>query len=599
MARTLLSFQPDNQDERLRQLLDGGSAPLGDTQEPQEQTADQEPDQNADSVAVQQAADPGPPPADDTQPTAAAPAPAPTPSTTPSPTPAAPPPSREDQILQMLMDERQQNARDPQLDARWKQAELGALDRADALQSANSKYGLGEFARDNGAALLASVLDIGFNRGRGLGGIVGATAQGVSQQEAARQAQIQQARDYALKIHQERGQHQPDPVSQMLALGRLDVAQRNAGTAGQRVQGTEAWRAQQSDPESAYRRTQVTQAGRTRTAATQAGLDVAHENNPRTAADRAAITAAQTGAQLGTQHEYAPITNQDAANRAGAESAARIQQDLNYAPQTTAAAAQKANAVAEAQIAPELQKQQAMNPILADRNNNGVGTGLSAEGIARANPGLEFGDQSLLQQALKTRTVNQKTMDDIKAANRGSEIVERLHDTADAYQQLIKADPSAIAGPQAAELRRQYKAHAQEYAGVIARVSGNTSIHSHDEALSLVPDIHNPYAIDGIKGLWSPLEANINGNLGAIGAKARAPAFLGGKSQQPGPATRQLPPDDNLGVTSGSPPKVNAVIGAPPPPNDLVTVKLGDQRAQVPRAQAQAMQQLNPALEIQ
>ena len=586
---TLLSFQPDDQDQRLQSYLYGANAPLApandpstpESQEPTPEPQDADADNSAPQPDPQQPTDNTPAP---TQPAAA--------------TPQQPPMSMQDQLLQQLMASRA-NAADPELTARWRQEEMGALDRADAARNADSKYGVGEFARDNGAALLASVLDIGFNKGRGLGGIVGATAQEVNRQEAERKAEAQRADEYALRLHQQRGaMHQVDPVTQMLAIGRLGVAQQNANTTGKRVQGTEDWRAQQANPESALSTTQVTQAGRKRTAAEQAALDVQHQNNPRTAADKAAISAAQTGAQIQTQLGYAPQLAGAAGMKSGAEAAASAQAQHDAAPVANEDAAARAAAVARAQIAPQLEKEQGMNPILADRSNNGVGAGLSAEGIARANPGLEVSDSKLLQQAMKTRQINQKTLDDIKAANRGSEIVERLHDTAATYQALIKNDPTAIASPQAAELRRQYKAHAEEYAGVIGRVSGNASITSHKEALDLVPDLHNPYATDGIRGLWSPLEANINGNLGAIGIKARAPAFMGG--QQPRQQSALTPPpSDNLGVTSGSVPKVNSVLGMPPPSNDLVTVSLDGQRAQVPRAQAQAMKQLNPALEIQ
>lgn len=312
MARTLLSFQPDNQDERLRQLLDGGSAPLADTPAapPAPDDVPQQ-DQGADTVATQPQSDPTP----QAQPMAASPSPAPT-----------PPPSREDQILQMLLGRQEQ--KDPALEARWKQAETNALDRADYLQNANQHYGLGEFTRDNGAALVASILDVGFNKGRGLGGIVGATAQGVGQQEAARLAQAQQAREFALKVHQDRGQHQPDPVSQMLALDRLGVSHQNADTSGRRVQGTEDWRKQLSNPDSAYQQTRVTQAGRTRTASEQALLDTQHQNNPRTATDKANISGAEAAAATG----------------------ARINTELGYAPQTNAAAAQKELGVSGAKV---------------------------------------------------------------------------------------------------------------------------------------------------------------------------------------------------------------------------------------------------------
>lgn len=507
------------------------------------------------------------------------------PEQSPPPVEAAPPPPQQQEPPAAP----QQPARDAELEAAFRNAEMQGLQHGGFE---DKPYGVAEGLRDNGAALIASILDIGFNKGRGLGGIVGATANEVGRQEAGREAARKEARDFALKAH-----GQKDDALQRQRLDYLYASLGNKQASQGATQNRfDLTRNDRNDPNSQRNATAIAQAFGQAQARTQGGIEAKHDYNPMLAQDQANIAgasaAATTGARIGTEHEAAPITQQDAADLAAAQQGARIQTDLNFAPQTNQSAADKAGAVAQAQIAPEIAKQQQMTPIINDRSNNGVGAGLSADGIARANPGLNVSDPGLLQQALKTRYVNQKTMDDIKAANRGSEIVERLHDTADAYQQMVKADPSSIAGPQAAELRRQYKAHAQEYAGVIAKVSGNASLRSHDEALSLVPDIHNPYAVDGIKGLWSPLEANINGNLGAIGISAKPPAFLGGQQAQSGAG-------DRLPVTSGPLPKVNTVIGAQPPSNDLVTVNLNGERAQVPRAQAMAMQKLNPALEIQ
>jgi hypothetical protein len=530
MATTTLRYLQDDDDDPLNDLLGGGGEPsvpnASSAPAPSYDPTPPEPDHSLDESLLQDAPPEEPPP---------------------SAAPQQTPPRDDLDAVRSMIGQRN----DPELDAAYRNAQLDALKHGGFD---DGKYGVGEAVRDNGAALIASILDIGFNKGRGLGGIVGATANEVGRQEAQRAKQRENARDFALKMRPK----DIDPVTQYLALGRLGVSQQNAGTSANRVAGTEAWRGQQSDPESALSRTKVTQAGRTAAASTGARQDVEHENNPRTAQDQALIAGAKTAAELGEQHNAAPQMTQDAADRSAAEQGARIQTDLAYAPQTTGAAAAKAGAVAQAQIAPELAKQQGMNPILADRSNNGVGAGLSAEGLMRANQGLDVADPQLLQQAMKTRQINQKTLDDIKAANRGAEIVQRLHDTAETYQSLITNDPTAIAGPQAAELRRQYKAHAEEYAGVIGKVSGNNSLTSHKEALDLIPDLHNPYATDGIKGLWSPLEANINGNLGAIGIRAKPPAFLGGGQAQPGAAPTGADPPP---PAAAAPPQSAAMPG--------------------------------------
>lgn len=424
--------------------------------------------------------------------------------------------------------------KDPELDAAYRNAQMDALQHGGFD---DNKYGVGEAVRDNGAALIASILDIGFNKGRGLGGIVGAASNEVGKQEAAREAQRKDARDFALKAR-EKGDSALQQQRLQYLMDSLAEREKAHGDVNDRFAKGQAARL----PDSPIYQADIQKTGLKAAAGATGRLNAEHALVDQTAGDKATLAGSEQDARAGVTHDWAPVVTQDSADRAAAEQGARIQTDLAFTPQTNAAAASKAGAVANAQIAPELAKQQGMNPILADRANNGVGQGLSAEGIARANPGLDIADPQLLQQAMKTRQVNQKTLDDIKAANRGGEIVQRLHDTAETYQALITNDPAAIASPQAAELRRQYKAHAEEYAGVIGRVSGNNSLTSHKEAMDLVPDLHNPYATDGIKGLWSPLEANINGNLGAIGIRAKPPAFLAGGQTQPGAAAPGAPP---------------------------------------------------------
>lgn len=248
-----------------------------------------------------------------------------------------------------------------------------------------------------------------------------------------------------------------------------------------------------------------------------------------------------------------------ASGQAAATTAAKIGTESTLAPVSASTEAEIAAARANALIAPEIKKQEEMSPILNERSNSGVGKGLDAETLQRDNPNLDFGDGEQLNRALKTRGINQKTLDDIKAANRGTEIIDRLHETAKQYQDLGVEDKL---GPKGAELRRQYDAHAEEYAGVLGKLTGTSSESTRREALNLVPDIHNPYALHGIKGLWSSIEANANGNLQAIGGRATPPTFM----RSSGAAQRANRPAPKPAAPSPSGGGVGAFVTRPKKP---------------------------------
>lgn len=442
--------------------------------------------------------------------------------------PAADPGQQDDVLTSMLLDQGRprggayqpspaaasQNADRASLDAAWTQREREALDA-----SKPQKYGVWEGLRDNAAPVLAGALDSIFNKGRGLGNIVQGAAGEVGAQQAHRDALRKQEGDLALKI---RGKQGDDLAAQKLQYA-YDALRAREGAAGGVQKRHDENVARADDPYSQRNATAEAMAFKLAEARKQGGLETGHDYQPMTLADQSQLAGGRSTASANAGEDV----------------------KHNYAPQDTADAADKARAVAYAGNEPKLSYESDLNPILEQRSqasaNSGVGAGLSAESIAAANPRLSVSDVPLLQQALKTRTVNQKTLEDIKAANRGAEVVQRLHDTAAEYQAL---DVSDMMGEKGAELRRQFDGHAEEYAGVIGRLSGNASIETHREALGLVPSIHNPYATAGIKGLWSPLEANINGNLGSIGITAAKPSFLqdgGGAPQAAAPAKPMQP----------------------------------------------------------
>jgi hypothetical protein len=143
----------------------------------------------------------------------------------------APPPSNPEPMPVKMRDSyAEQGAPAPQARGGSKDTELDAAYRSaqmDALQHAkfdDKGYGVGEGLRDNGAALIASILDIGFNKGRGLGNIVGATAQEVGRQADGREKERKAAQDFALRARTAGLQRGDADYRQ----GLLAVDQRNA-----------------------------------------------------------------------------------------------------------------------------------------------------------------------------------------------------------------------------------------------------------------------------------------------------------------------------------------------------------------------------------
>lgn len=340
MALTTLRYLQDD-DDPLNQLLAGGGEPAVPDAPPQPAQQDAPPEQSPDQSLEQSLLDQNQPP------------------------PAAAAPERvysEPDPVKMRDTYAQPSAagasKDPELDAAFRQAQLDGLQHGGFD---DGKYGVGEAVRDNGAALLASILDIGFNKGRGLGGIVGATANEVGKQEAARAGQRKDARDFALKAR-EKGDGALQQQRMDYLLASLAEREKAHGDVNDRFGKTQAARL----PDSAIYQADVAKTGLKAGAGATGRLNAEHALVDQTAGDRSQIagaeSAATTGARIGTEHENAPITQQDAANLAAAQTAARTETELGYAPQTNAAAAQRAGGEASARVEGERAAQSANRP---------------------------------------------------------------------------------------------------------------------------------------------------------------------------------------------------------------------------------------------
>lgn len=91
---------------------------------------------------------------------------------------------------------------DPEMDARWRQAEQQALSRGGYGEE--QSYGIGEGLRDFAPMAIGGVLDVLLNKGRGLGTLAAGGTQALSMERSRRdKAQGQQA-DYALRVRKER-----------------------------------------------------------------------------------------------------------------------------------------------------------------------------------------------------------------------------------------------------------------------------------------------------------------------------------------------------------------------------------------------------------
>lgn len=309
------------------------------------------------------------------------------------------------------------------LDDSWQTAERRALAHSEFDPG---EYGLGEFVRDTGAGAIASLLDVGFNKGRGLPQIAQGTAEIAANADAARQKRAQQQGDFALKARDARegrdykaAQSKHWDALDSLGGQRIGISGQNAETAA----GREARIA-----EDAKRRhdTGTDEAGRK--------IDVLRQNGvpENMIVGRSSEELDKLLSIYSKQVDLAnaPRTTAIAVDRAGKEADAKNQSELGYAGATaerrevgkaageiaTAPAVreakgeitdvEKAGEAGRAKFVKEagdaLQISNELNTILASpRNAEGSIPGLSRKETIASN--VPFGESALSPEALKVQ----------------------------------------------------------------------------------------------------------------------------------------------------------------------------------------------------
>lgn len=108
---------------------------------------------------------------------------------------------------------------DPGMDARWRQAETQALDRA-GEDPAQPNYGWAEGVRDIAPMAIGSILDILINKGQGLGALAAGGMQALQTEQTRRDDRQKEAARQALAIRQQRQQGGDQAINRMHALLR-------------------------------------------------------------------------------------------------------------------------------------------------------------------------------------------------------------------------------------------------------------------------------------------------------------------------------------------------------------------------------------------
>jgi hypothetical protein len=450
--------------------------------------------------------------------------------------------------------------RDAEMDSRWRTAEQNALSRSG--YGGNQSYGVGEAVRDFAPMAIGGALDIFLNKGRGLGALAGAGMQANAQTAANRQKEADAAGRFATSARDQRE-----------SVGR---AQLGYATEQRQQEQFDMMNNADSPAAKAYAQKLIT-----------SGV-------PPEMVEGLPLRQLQANTAAYTpyfRHAAAELTTQDAAGRQSAVTKARLGAEDEHFPteltQATQKSGQTAAAGAQARLdvehgnAPRTLEDEVTRKRRLEEEGLGTGNGLSghltAENIITANPGLKFGDPKLLQEALRTRAVTRDVMDQIKAAGRAQGVIDELYQATQAAQEAMKTGD--IQGAYAA--RKQAQSHAEEYAGILGKVSGSNSLEQQRRALDLVPSVLNPMALEGIKALWPSLAVNIKGNLGAYGIEANTPHVVSGETatQPPAAAPQQLGPGQfdvpgNLGVTGG-----RKVKDTPQLPSDVYRAGNGRQQA--------------------
>lgn len=130
---------------------------------------------------------------------------------------------------------------DEVLHRQWRDAERSAL--AKANPGAREDYGLGEFVRDNGAGILAGLLDMGMSGGKNVAGIVGQTLSASQNAENARRAEQKQAADFAQTAQAARqrwAQNENESAYKSLLIDNAQARIATANTNAETAQGRQA-----------------------------------------------------------------------------------------------------------------------------------------------------------------------------------------------------------------------------------------------------------------------------------------------------------------------------------------------------------------------
>lgn len=459
--------------------------------------------------------------------------------------------------------------RDPELDAAYRSAQMDALQHSGFEPP---KYGVGEALRDNAAPLIASILDIGFNHGRGLGGIVTASANEVAKQETARGQQAKEARDFALAMRQKNN----DALGQARLQYQLDsLAQRTAANQGindrfqQNVQ-------RQDDPNSQHNQTALNMARQRSAAITDARQDTEHDNAPRTREDAAALAAAQRNAVIGA--------------------------DLANAPGTRDAAAQQAAAVEQAKIPALTQAAGAT----AEAGELGRRAGRS-EGIP-VPPGFVETNADLRRATLQDAEQTTKMNADTQAARQLSQAADQL------------AGLRAKLGPQflPSEGSGEYNALRLAVIGAANRAIADAgTLNGGERQLmqQLVPDVTpnykdllgwlsgadlNAQQLEGFaKGLQTILNSRVAGyGLGiAPQGEPQAPGapVPAQSAAMPGYGTDYSDPRTSLGAPARAP---RNPATPPPGPDGKYSVRLGNETERVTLDELKQLVRLNPKVQV-
>lgn len=462
--------------------------------------------------------------------------------------------------------------RDAQMDSRWRTAENNALDSSGYM--GDQKYGVGEAVRDFAPMAIGGGLDILLNKGRGVGAIAGAGMQANALQQKNRDAEAQSAGEFALNARNQRSSNsRSDVAAQTEARQQQLYDLQNNPDNPQTVQMRDNLYAK-------FPSLRGTLDGLTAAQIKQnqgvVGMLSRSDFTPQLAQDAGEVAA---GRQRGTnraQDEHFPTElaqrTQIAGDSAAASTAATSDVTHAYAPRTASDAAAKERAL----IPPEVEKRIAFE-------DAGVGAGQGLSGhmdvnkLMASNPGIDFQNPELVQEAIRTRALTRDVLDKMSGANRSGGVLEKLYKAVNDFQAAAHGDGSITDRAKAAwNARRTYNSMAEEYAGAMQQITGNKSDSAKAGFLKLVPSLADPTAPEGVKALWDSIAANTEGNLGTYGMHPHKPSFLGGENaatMQPS-AAAPSPQSSMQGGREVLPPG-----NAPPLPSDVYRAGNGTRQA--------------------